>query len=32
MLERAWREENPTSLLVGMKVDTAIMEVSMEVS
>ena len=31
MLERVWRKGNPLALLVGMQIDTAIMENSMEV-
>ena len=32
MLERVWRKGNPLALLVGMSIDTATMEYSMEVS
>ena len=31
MLERVWRKGNPPTLLVGMYIDTAIVENSMEV-
>ena len=31
MLERVWRKRNPLALLVGMSIDTATMENSMEV-
>ena len=31
MLERVWRKGNPLALLVGMSIDTATMENSMEV-
>ena len=32
MLERVWRKGNPLALLVGMEIDTATLENSMEVS
>ena len=31
MLERVWRKGNPLELLMGMSIDTATMENSMEV-
>ena len=31
ILERTWRKGNPLTLLVGMQIDTAIMENSMEI-
>ena len=31
MLERMWRKGNPPALLVGMQIETAIMENSMEI-
>jgi len=31
MLERLWKKGNPLALLVGMKIDTATMEHSMEI-
>ena len=31
MLERVWREENALALLVGVYIDTAAMEDSMEI-
>ena len=31
MLERMWRKGNPLALLVGMQIDPAIMENSMEI-
>ena len=31
MLERVWRKGNPLALLVGMQIDTATMENSMEI-
>ena len=32
MLEKVWRKANPLVLLVGMQIDTAFMENSMEIS
>jgi len=31
MLDRVWRKENPSALLVGMYIDIATMEDSMEI-
>ena len=31
MLERVWRKENPPTLLVGMSIGTATIEISREV-